>query len=209
MLNANYVIEFTELAKRLNYTETARALNMSQPSLSKHISQFEKELKLELFKRDGNSLRLTKCGAELLPLAYRAIEAMEELDSKAHYLRRHPPAHLSISGLTDEGPSTEVLGFLISLISSEYGANCLEVKHRYNKNPAEMLESGDVDIVFDPAPVEEMPEGSNVEVLRVADLKLTAIVDAGNPLALKDRIGVSDLKKSTFVRYEGIYLSRS
>lgn len=44
MLNANYVIEFTELAKRLNYTETARALNMSQPSLSKHISQFEKEL---------------------------------------------------------------------------------------------------------------------------------------------------------------------
>ena len=109
MLNANYVIEFTELAKRLNYTETARALNMSQPSLSKHISQFEKELKLELFKRDGNTLRLTKCGAELLPLAYRAIEAMEELDSKAHYLRRHPPAHLSISGLTDEGPSTEVL----------------------------------------------------------------------------------------------------
>lgn len=209
MLNANYVIEFTELAKRLNYTETARALNMSQPSLSKHISQFEKELKLELFKRDGNSLRLTKCGAELLPLAYRAIEAMEELDSKAHYLRRHPPAHLSISGLTDEGPSTEVLGFLISLINSEYGANCLEVKHRYNKNPAEMLESGDVDIVFDPAPVEEMPEGSNVEVLRVADLKLTAIVDVGNPLALKDRIGVSDLEKSTFVRYEGIYLSRS
>ena len=61
MLNANYVIECTELAKRLNYTETARALSMSQPSLSKHISQFEKELKLELFKRDGNSLRLTKC----------------------------------------------------------------------------------------------------------------------------------------------------
>ena len=30
MLNANYVIEFTELAKRLNYTETARALNMSR-----------------------------------------------------------------------------------------------------------------------------------------------------------------------------------
>ena len=26
MLNANYVIEFTELAKRLNYTETARRL---------------------------------------------------------------------------------------------------------------------------------------------------------------------------------------
>lgn len=72
-----------------------------------------------------------------------------------------------------------------------------------------MLESGDVDIVFDPAPVEEMPEGSNVEVLRVADLKLTAIVDAGNPLASKGRIGVSDLEKSTFVRYEGIYLSRS
>lgn len=185
MLNANYVIEFTELAKRLNYTETARALNMSQPSLSKHISQFEKELKLELFKRDGNSLRLTKCGAELLPLAYRAIEAMEELDSKAHYLRRHPPAHLSISGLTDEGPSTEVLGFLISLINSEYGANCLEVKRRYNKNPAEMLESGDVDIVFDPAPVEEMPEGSNVEVLRVADLKLTAIVDAGESAGIE------------------------
>ena len=35
------------------------------------------------------------------------------------------------------------------------------------------------------------------------------VVAAGNPLASKDRIEVSDLKKSTFVRYEGIYLSRS
>ena len=209
MLNANYIIEFTELAKRLNYTETARALNISQPSLSKHIGQFEKDLKLELFKRDGNTLRLTKSGAELLPLAYRAIEAMEELDSKAHYLRRHPPAHLSISGLTDEGPSTEVLGFLISLLNSEYGANCLEVKRRYNKNPAEMLESGDVDIVFDPAPIDEVADDGSVEVLRVADLKLTVIVDEGNPLAAKGRIEVGDLKKATFVRYEGIYLSRS
>ena len=134
---------------------------------------------------------------------------MEELDSKAHYLRRHPPAHLSISGLTDEGPSTEVLGFLISLLNSEYGANCLEVKRRYSKNPAEMLESGDVDIVFDPAPIDEVTDDGSIEVLRVADLKLTVIVDEGNPLASKGRIEVGDLKKATFVKYEGIYLSRS
>ena len=209
MLNAEHVVEFTELAKRLNYTETARALNMSQPSLSKHIGQFEKELKLELFERDGNALRLTKSGAALLPLAYRAIEAMEDLGEKARYLRRNPPAHLSISGLTDEAPSTEVLGFLISLLNEKYGANCLEVKRRYNKNPAEMLLAGDVDIVFDPAPIDEVSKDSGIEVLRVAELKLTAIVDADSPLASGGRVSVEDLENEVFVKYEGIYLSRS
>lgn len=52
-MDTDILQEFAELAKRLNFTETARLLDMSQPTLSKHISSFERELRIELFDRSG------------------------------------------------------------------------------------------------------------------------------------------------------------
>lgn len=86
--------EFVELAKKLNFTETARTLNMSQPTLSKHIGALEKELRIPLFDRTSANLRLTRAGADLLPYAYRAIEASTEFLEKAKALKTTPPAPL-------------------------------------------------------------------------------------------------------------------
>ena len=41
-MDSQFIVEYAELAKRLNVTETARFLNMSQPTLSKHITALEK-----------------------------------------------------------------------------------------------------------------------------------------------------------------------
>ena len=78
-MNLEYLKEFVELAKRLNYTETARALMMSQPTLSKHIGQLERNLKLTLICRDGNSLRLTNEGGALLPFSSKVHAADEDI----------------------------------------------------------------------------------------------------------------------------------
>lgn len=208
-MNIDYLHEFTELAKHLSFTETARLLNMSQPTLSKHISQFEKELKLTLFERVGNSLRITQAGTMLLPYAYQIIDAQIEFTEKVKEMRKVPPPRLTVSGLTDEGPSTEVLGFLISLLSSKYGANFLEVKSRFNRNPNEMLAAKEVDIVYDPAPTEENLDGDFVSVLHIADLQLVAIVDREHPLAQRETLSLDDLRDESFLKYEGLYLARS
>ncbi len=208
-MNIDYLREFTELAKHLNYTETARLLNMSQPTLSKHIAQFERELKITLFERAGNSLRLTRAGATLLPFAYQITDAQAEFSDKVRELRKAPPPRLTVSGLTDEGPSTEVLGFLISLVSEKYGAGCLEVKSRFNRNLGEMLAAKEVDIVYDPAPTEECLDEGFAKIIHIADLQLVALVDRNNPLAERESLSLDDLRDEPILKYEGLYLARS
>ena len=208
-MNIDYLREFTELAKHLNFTETARLLNMSQPTLSKHISQLEKELRLQLFHRMGNTLRLTRMGTTLLPYAYQVIDAQNDFTAKVLELRKAPPPRLTISGLTDEGPSTEVLGFLISILSEQYGSSFLEVKSQYNRRPVEMLAAKEVDIVYDPAPTEEGLDTDLVEVLHISDLHLVAIVDCGHPLAKQESVTMDELRAESLLKFEGLYLSRS
>lgn len=208
-MNLDYLREFAELSKHLSFTETARLLNMSQPTLSKHIAQFERELRLELFNRVGNSLELTRVGQSLLPLAYQVIDAQNDFQAKVAELRRMPPPRLTISGLTDEGPSTEVLGFLISLLHAEYGPSALEVKSRFNRNAREMLDADEVDIIFDPMPYEEDLDAEHIGSLHIADLRLIAIVSSEHPLARRQSIAFDDLRDEVLLQYEGLYLSRS
>lgn len=208
-MDSGYLREYVELAKHLNFTETARLLSMSQPTLSKHINQLEKMLKLELFDREGNALRLTEEGTALLPYAYQITDAQNEFLSKAAELRVKPPSRLVVSGLTDEEPSTEVLGFLVSLLSQKYGASFLEIKSRYNRDPREMLEANEVDLVFDPAPHEEMLDTEVIGALHVANLRLVALIGRDNPLSAKESVLLSELSNEVLLKYEGVYLSRS
>ena len=209
MVHIDYLQEFAELAKHLSFTETARLLNMGQPTLSKHINQLERELKLSLFDRTGASPRLTKAGAALLPYVYQVLDAQNDFNSVVAELRKAPPPRLTVSGLTDEGPSTEVLGFLISLLSEKYGSSFLEVKSRFNRDPREMLGENEVDLVFDPAPSEESLDREVIEALHIADLRLIAVVSRDNPLFERESVTLEDLAAIPLVKYEGLYLNRS
>lgn len=209
MGHIDYLQEFAELAKHLNFTETARLLNMGQPTLSKHINQLEKELKLSLFDRSGATLRLSKAGAALLPYVYQVLDAQNDFNSVVAELRKAPPPRLTVSGLTDEGPSTEVLGFLISLLSEKYGSSFLEVKSRFNRDPREMLGEKEVDLVFDPAPPEESLDNQLIDTLHIADLRLITVVGKDSPLFDKDSVTLEELSREALVKYEGLYLNRS
>ncbi|MEI3376888.1 MAG: LysR family transcriptional regulator [Coriobacteriales bacterium] len=129
--------EFAELAKRLNFTETARLLNMSQPTLSKHISSFERELRIELFDRSGSMLRLTRAGTELLPHAYKIIESQKDFYAVVKALRSAPPPQLRVGGFVDEELVSQTLSNMLVAMSENHGRNFLEVrpaKHRLPPN---------------------------------------------------------------------------
>lgn len=57
--------DFAVLAERLNYAAAARELGMAQSTLSRHISDLERELRATLLSR-GAKLELTPCGRVLL-----------------------------------------------------------------------------------------------------------------------------------------------
>lgn len=61
-MNIEYMREFVRLAETLNFTKTARDFYITQPTLSKHLSNLEKELDAPLMVRSTHEVRLTEAG---------------------------------------------------------------------------------------------------------------------------------------------------
>ena len=54
---------FLTIAKTGNVTKAAKELHITQPTLSRQISDLEKQLNITLFDRTNRHLHLTKAGA--------------------------------------------------------------------------------------------------------------------------------------------------
>ena len=76
---------FLKLAEELNYTNVARSFFITQPTLSKQIVNLENELKVTLFIRDHNSVKLTPAGKRfyerMKPIFMDLMDAIRDAQS--------------------------------------------------------------------------------------------------------------------------------
>ena len=73
---------FLAVTKELNFRKAAQKLNISQPPLSRHISELEKELEVQLFTRNSSGVEITEAGRFLEKEASRILENIEYIKSK-------------------------------------------------------------------------------------------------------------------------------
>ncbi len=66
---------FVPVAEHLHFTRAAEALFVSQPAFSKQVRALEAQLRVPLFDRDRQHVRLTSAGAALLPRARAVLDA--------------------------------------------------------------------------------------------------------------------------------------
>lgn len=208
-MDVSYLVEFVELAKRLSFTEASRHLDMNQPTLSKHITALEQSIKTTLFDRTGNSLKLTKAGAALLPGAYKVIDAYDDFQALATDLRKNPPPRLVLYGISDESPSTEILGIIVSALKENYGTQFLEVRSDRERTPENILDNEDADLVLDSADMENGLEERNEKAALMKALPLVAFVDVQHPLSAYDELPLAAFKNVELLKCEGVYIERS
>lgn len=81
-----------------HFGKAAEACAVSQPTLSGQILKLEKELGVELFERDGKSIRLTTAGEPIVVHARRAVTAADDLLAAAalHHDPEAAPLRLGI-----------------------------------------------------------------------------------------------------------------
>lgn len=77
-MHIEYFSEFVDLARTLSYSETARRLHITQPSLTRHIVQLEKGLRVALLKRTTRNVELTSAGRLLLEKIEPIVSAYNE-----------------------------------------------------------------------------------------------------------------------------------
>ena len=70
---------FIVAAQTENLLKAAAALYISQSSLSKNIASLEKELGVELFDRNGKSLRLNEAGGQFLASCQKMLGEFDSM----------------------------------------------------------------------------------------------------------------------------------
>ena len=92
---------FVAVADAQHFTRAAERLVLSQSTVSTLVRELEDNLGLKLFDRHTRMLRLTHAGAELLPLARRALADLDDVLGSSAELRTLGRGRVSIAEATD------------------------------------------------------------------------------------------------------------
>ncbi|MBA2481216.1 MAG: LysR family transcriptional regulator, partial [Planctomycetes bacterium] len=77
---------FVVIARNGHLGRSAIELHLCKPALSNHLKELEQTLEQVLFERSGTGMRLTPAGSRLLPIAQKALDAVDEVTTVAHQI---------------------------------------------------------------------------------------------------------------------------
>jgi LysR family transcriptional regulator, benzoate and cis,cis-muconate-responsive activator of ben and cat genes len=87
---------FIAVAEELNFSRAAERLHVSQPPLSRQIQDLEAELKVQLFDRNRQGVRLTRVGQAVLARARKMVLDAESLRVEAQIINGENQEELQI-----------------------------------------------------------------------------------------------------------------
>ncbi len=117
-MNLDKIRMFISAAEHLNFTKAAEDMYISQPTLSRHISDLEDTLGIELFKRTTRNVSLTPAGEQFL------IEAQD-------IMRRYDSLMERVSGLGEGVSGTFSIGYLELFIPEHLPRIIQEFRRKY------------------------------------------------------------------------------
>lgn len=80
-MDINQIKCFISVARTLNFSEAARQNYVSQSTVSRYVSELEKEFQVKLFARSHRDVVLTDEGKILLPYAVEIVETLQKAKS--------------------------------------------------------------------------------------------------------------------------------
>ncbi|MET8831107.1 LysR family transcriptional regulator [Streptomyces sp. NPDC004610] len=186
---------FIAVAEELHFTRAAERLYVSQPALSKQIRALERQLGVDLFRRDPRGVTLTAAGDALLPHARRVLAAWEQGAAAVEETRAARRGTLVVGLSTSPGR-----GGLLPAIRSRFCAAHPEATVRLRPigwdDPTAGLADGGTDVAFVWLPLTE-PERYDWTVV-AEEPRLVALPDH-HPLATRTTIDFTDLTDEPFL----------
>lgn len=180
---------FVKVAETLNFSEAAKNLCVTQSTLSQQIKQFENELGTPLLIRSSHMVQLTEAGESILCHAKKSIYESEACVERIRDLNSIAVGTLSIGVTYSFSPIlTETLLSFMKL----YPNIKLNIFYKPMSELMEMLKARDVDFVLAFRPTVSV-EGLESHIL--FQNYLSAIVGSRHPLALKEKVTMSELSQ--------------
>lgn len=201
LLQLKYAVAIAECG---SITAAAEKVFVAQPSLSKSVSELEKEMGITIFYRNSRGVYLSEEGSKFLSYARQVIEQAELLEQ--HYKGKDPIRRVfSISAQH----YAFVVNAFVSLVK-EYGEDKYEFTLRESKTH-DIIEDvrtsrSELGVLF----LSKFNREVILRIVQSADLKFNSLfiasphvfVSRNNPLAQKDFVTLEDLKAFPRLTYE-------
>jgi len=187
MLNINDLFVFLEAATCNNYSQTARNLSFSQPAISQKIKSLEDRFGVELFQRQGHSMKLTPAGKTLQTLAQDLVSKSHELEEKMTVLRDDVIGEITISCSMTLGKY--VLTGLIAAFCKQYPLVKVQIECRKKNDSLAHILKGEIDFGL----VGKINERLDLEYQELFTDDIILVVPAGHALTKRKKISLSDL----------------
>lgn len=138
---------FIAVAHARTMSEASDKLGLAQPSLSLAIKKLEKELKIPLFIRGRNGIKLTPQGKNLLPQAESAVNTLNRMKGGASKLRFSIGCHPSVGMF--------ILGRFLRAMHQANNAVDLNIINAGSSDINKRVALGEIDfgLVMNPLPI--------------------------------------------------------
>lgn len=186
---------FVATAKHLNFTEAAKQLFIDQSTLSKHISDLEETLGVELFIRDHRSVELTAAGKYLLKEGISLIATVAEIVENTRQSQLGIRGNLKLGCIGIEHP---FMPYALKRFRSLYPQIRLDIQVDTDSEIEDGLQRRKLDLGF------TVILGNEIKYNRfnyrlIQKLPFCAILPPNHPLAAETAINLADLANDTFV----------
>jgi DNA-binding transcriptional LysR family regulator len=164
---------FEAVAAELHFGRAADRLGITQAAISQLIRRLEHEHEVLLFERSSHHVALTPAGAELLPVARRALRANDAFDKAAAAVAAGHRGTLRVA-------TSEATAGVLADVLRAFGERAPDVRVELQALPSEAkvpgIRSGAIDLAFVRSPTQAA--GVRVEALWTEPL--VAVVPAAS-----------------------------
>lgn len=146
-----HLITFCKVVETGSFTRAAQVLNLSQPSVTKHVSNLEGHLGVQLLDREGKRVHLTPAGELVYAYAKRVQQAVAECTAAVQSLRNPEAGIVTVGCVHTIGLYT--LPDLVAEFAREYPQVRLMVKTARMQETLALLVQHEIEIGLVTAPV--------------------------------------------------------
>lgn len=185
------------LARTLSFSRTAGLFHVTQPTLTKIVHEIEAEVGVPLFDRTTRSVRLSREGEELVPVALRLVHDYESGIAELEGLARRRNRRLAIAALPTL--AAMLLPQAIAALRRELPDTVVKVHDVLNAEAVSLLRSHQVDLALT-ALEATSPDLAHDEICREP---FVVLVPAANPWRLPaewSEVGFGELPIITMPR---------
>lgn len=188
---------FCYAARYKSISEAARSMNLTQSTVTLQIQSLERDLGLQLFKRDSKPLSLTESGEEFYRMACPLMHEFESVVEK-FLSGKKEKEQKSIDIAMHHVAISYMMPRIVANLKKVHPQAKVMIRNIAPSEAIKRLKDGQVDLAFYP----NLSREAEIKHIEVISYDPVLIINKKHPLAKKEVSDLKDLKQFDLIRID-------